>query len=66
MDEEAEKLRSPQYRAQQIARAAREGRHVTDEELVRAIPKLHGGADGMRRGAAEMRRSAGKMRRGEG
>jgi hypothetical protein len=66
MDEEAEKLGSPQYRAQQIARAAREGRHLTDEELVRAIPKMHGGAEGMRRGAAEMRRSAGKMRRGEG
>jgi beta-lactamase regulating signal transducer with metallopeptidase domain len=63
MDEEAERLRSPGYRAQQIAKAAREGRHLTDEELVRAIPKLHGGADGMRRGAAEMRRSAEKMRR---
>ncbi|MBV9930746.1 MAG: M48 family metalloprotease [Alphaproteobacteria bacterium] len=63
MDAEAEKLRSPAYRAEQIAKAAREGRRVTDEELVRAIPKLHQGADGMRRGAAEMRRSAERMRR---
>ena len=63
MDEEAEKLRSPAYRAQQIAKAAREGRHLTDDELIRAIPKMHEGAQGMRRGAAEMRRSAEHMRR---
>jgi beta-lactamase regulating signal transducer with metallopeptidase domain len=63
MDEEAEKLRSPDYRARELARAARDGRHLTDQDLVRMIPELHRGAEGMRRGAAEMRRSAEKMRR---
>jgi beta-lactamase regulating signal transducer with metallopeptidase domain len=65
MDEEAEKLRSPAYRAEQIARAAREGRTETDAELVAAIPKLHEGAAEMRRGAERMRREGERMRRGE-
>jgi len=63
MEEEAEKLRSPEYRQRQIARAARDGRRVTDQELVDMIPQLRHGAEGMRRGAADMRRSAEKMRR---
>jgi hypothetical protein len=64
MDETAEKLRSPQYRAEQIARAAREGRTVTDAELIAAIPKLHRGADKLRQGAVRMRSEGERMRRG--
>jgi beta-lactamase regulating signal transducer with metallopeptidase domain len=64
MDEEAERLRSPQYRAEQIARAARDGRRVTDAELVAAIPRLHDGADKLRKGAVRMRESGDRMRRG--
>ena len=64
LDEEAEKLRSPQYRAEQIARSAREGRTVTDQQLVDAIPKMHKGADKMRAAAARMRSEGERMRRG--
>ena len=64
MDAEAEKLRLPGYRAEQIARAAREGRTVTDAELVAAIPKLHRGAEKLREGAARMRSDGERMRRG--
>jgi beta-lactamase regulating signal transducer with metallopeptidase domain len=64
MDEEAEKLRSPQYRAEQIARSAREGHRVTDAELLAAIPKLHDGADKLRKGAVRMREGGDRMRRG--
>jgi hypothetical protein len=64
MDETAEKLRSPEYRAEQIARSAREGRTVTDAELVAAIPKLHEGARKLREGAVRMRSEGEKMRRG--
>ncbi|HEX4736479.1 MAG TPA: M56 family metallopeptidase [Allosphingosinicella sp.] len=64
MDSEAEKLRSPEYRAEQIARSAREGRTVTDAELVAAIPKLHEGARKLREGAVRMRSEGEKMRRG--
>ena len=48
MDETAEKLRSPQFRAEQIARAARRGETVTDAQLIAAIPKLHEGAEKLR------------------
>lgn len=64
LDEEAEKLRSPQYRAEQIARSARRGETVTDQQLIDAIPKMHKGADKMRAGAARMREQGERMRRG--
>jgi beta-lactamase regulating signal transducer with metallopeptidase domain len=62
MDETAERLRSPQYRAEQIARAAQRGERVTDAQLIAAIPKLHEGAAKMRKGAVQMRESAERMR----
>jgi hypothetical protein len=65
MEAEADRLRSPGYRAAEIARAARRGEHVTDQQLQDLIPKLRAGAEKLRRGAEEMRRSAEKMRRGE-
>ena len=37
---------------------------ITDAELIAAIPKLHDGADKLRRGAARMRSEGEKMRRG--
>lgn len=64
MDQTAEKLRSPQFRAEQIARAAHDGRTVTDAELLAAIPKLHEGAEKLRAGAVRMRAGAERMRRG--
>lgn len=64
MDEEAERLRSPQYRAEQIARSARRGETVTDQQLIDAIPKMHKGADKMRAAAARMRENGERMRRG--
>lgn len=63
MEEEAEKLRDPAYRARQIARAAAEGRTVTHQELIDAIPKLQAGARRMVEGAARMRAGADRMRR---
>jgi beta-lactamase regulating signal transducer with metallopeptidase domain len=65
MEAEADRLRSPEYRATQIAKAARRGEHVTDRELQDLIPKLREGAEKLRRSAVEMRRNAEKMRRGE-
>ena len=55
MDEAAEKLRSPQYRAEQIQRDARDGRRTTDAQLLAAIPKLHAGAEKLRAAAERMR-----------
>jgi beta-lactamase regulating signal transducer with metallopeptidase domain len=66
MEEEADRLGSPAYRQQRIAEAARQGRTVTDRQLIDAIPQLREGAKGMREGAAGMRREAERMRRGEG
>ncbi|MEA3049789.1 MAG: hypothetical protein QOG84_1625 [Sphingomonadales bacterium] len=66
MEEEAERLTSPAYRQQRIAEAARQGRTVTDRQLLDAVPQLREGAKGMREGAAGMRREAEHMRRGEG
>jgi bla regulator protein blaR1 len=63
MEEEADKLRSPEYRERQIARAAAEGRTVTHQELIDAIPKLRAGARKMVEGAARMREGAARMRR---
>jgi hypothetical protein len=63
MEAEAERLRSPDYRAAEIAKAARRGETVTDRELLELIPKLREGARGLRRGAEEMRREAERMRR---
>jgi beta-lactamase regulating signal transducer with metallopeptidase domain len=66
MEEEADRLGSAAYRQQRIAEAARQGRTVTDRQLIDAIPQLREGAKGMREGAAGMRREAERMRRGEG
>jgi beta-lactamase regulating signal transducer with metallopeptidase domain len=63
LDREADKLRSRDYREQQIARAAREGRTLTHQQLLDMIPRFHESAQGMRRGAEAMRRNAEKMRR---
>jgi beta-lactamase regulating signal transducer with metallopeptidase domain len=63
MEEEADKLRSSDYRERQIARAAAEGRTVTHQELIDAIPKLRAGARKMVDGAQRMREGASRMRR---
>jgi hypothetical protein len=63
MREEADKLRDPAYRERQIARAAAEGRRLTHQELIDAIPKLRRGAEKMLAGAEKMRASAAQMRR---
>jgi beta-lactamase regulating signal transducer with metallopeptidase domain len=63
MEEEADKLRSADYRERQIAKAAAEGRTVTHQELIDAIPKLRDGARKMVEGAQRMRESAARMRR---
>lgn len=63
MEREADKLRSPAYREQQIARARGEGRTLTHQELIDAIPKLRAGAKKMLAGAEKMRSSAARMRR---
>ncbi|HEX8444020.1 MAG TPA: M56 family metallopeptidase [Allosphingosinicella sp.] len=64
MEQEADKLRNPAYRERQIARARAEGRTVTHDELIDAIPKLRAGAKKMVAGAEKMRASAARMRRG--
>ena len=64
MDTQADRLRSESFRNEQIARAAREGRTMTHEELLAMIPRLHAGADRMRQGADKMRRDARAMREG--
>jgi beta-lactamase regulating signal transducer with metallopeptidase domain len=63
MEREADKLRDPAYRERQIARARAEGRTVTHQELIDAIPKLRAGARKMLAGAEKMRASAERMRR---
>jgi hypothetical protein len=63
MRAEAERLRNPEYRRHQIARAAAEGRVMTDQQLIDAIAKMRRGADKMEAGAARMRAGAEKMRR---
>jgi beta-lactamase regulating signal transducer with metallopeptidase domain len=63
MDQAATKLRSKEYREREIARAAAQGRRVTHEELLRAIPEMQKGAREMREGAREMRAGAAEMRR---
>jgi beta-lactamase regulating signal transducer with metallopeptidase domain len=62
MDSEADRLRSESYRNEQIARAARQGRKLSHQELLAMIPRLHAGAEKLRRGAERMRGSARKMR----
>lgn len=56
--QEAQRLRDPAYRAQQIARQRAHGRDVTDQQLLDAIPKMLNGADRMEQGAARMRKSS--------
>ncbi|HEX8214936.1 MAG TPA: M56 family metallopeptidase [Allosphingosinicella sp.] len=63
MDQAAAKLRSKDYREREIARSAAQGKRVTHEELLRAIPELQQGAREMREGAREMRAGAAEMRR---
>jgi hypothetical protein len=63
MDQAAIKLRSKDYRDREIARSAAQGKRVTHEELLRAIPELQKGAREMREGAREMRAGAAEMRR---
>jgi beta-lactamase regulating signal transducer with metallopeptidase domain len=64
MREEAAKLRDRDYRERAIAKAAREGKTVTHEELLDAARGLEEGAEGMREGAREMREAAREMARG--
>ena len=66
MEEEADKLRSAEYRERQIAKAAAEGRSLTHQELIDAIPKLRSGARKMVEGAQRMREGAARMRRQTG
>jgi beta-lactamase regulating signal transducer with metallopeptidase domain len=63
LEREAAKLGSRDYREQQIARAARDGKALTHQQLLDMIPRFRESAEGMRRGAAGMRRNAEKMRR---
>jgi len=63
MRREAVRLRDPAYRQRKIAEEAARGHHVTDRELINAIPQMEKGADDMVRGAADMRRGAAEMRR---
>lgn len=62
MNEEAERLRSAEYRERQIAKAAAEGRTLTHRELIDAIPKLRDGSRKMVAGAQKMREGAARMR----
>lgn len=62
MEQEADKLRSADYRERQIAKAAAEGRTLTHQELIDAIPKLRSGARKMVEGAERMRAGAARMR----
>jgi bla regulator protein blaR1 len=64
MEAEADRLRDPAYRERQIAKAAAEGRTVTHQELIDAIPKLREGSKKMLAGAQNMREAAARMRRG--
>ena len=61
METAARRLRDPAYREQQIAKAAREGRTVTHEELLAMIPDLEEGARDMREGADDMEEGARDM-----
>jgi beta-lactamase regulating signal transducer with metallopeptidase domain len=63
MEQEADRLGSREYREQQIARAAREGRTLTHQQLLDMIPRFRESARSMRAGAQSMRRSAERMRR---
>lgn len=63
MRQEAVRLHDPAYRQRKIAEEAARGQHVTDRELIEAIPQMEKGADEMVRGAGEMRRGAAEMRR---
>jgi beta-lactamase regulating signal transducer with metallopeptidase domain len=65
METEADRLRSRDYRAAEIRRAARRGEHVTDQQLQDLIPHLREGAQALRRSADEMREQARHMRDGE-
>ena len=58
MRQEAQRLRDPAYRAQHIEQERRDGRTVTDRQLLDAIPKMLNGADRLEEGAARMRESA--------
>ena len=62
MEADANKLRDPSYRQEVIARQARHGDPVTEQELLDAIPELMRGAAEMREGAKDMRRGAQEMR----
>jgi beta-lactamase regulating signal transducer with metallopeptidase domain len=63
LEREAAKLGSRDYRERQIARAARDGKALTHQQLLDMIPRFRESAEGMRRGAAAIRRNAEKMRR---
>jgi bla regulator protein blaR1 len=63
MEAEADRLRSADYRREQIAKAARRGDTVTDRQLQDLIPRLRKGARELRRSAEKMRRNAAEMRR---
>lgn len=64
MATEAARLQSRDHRDRRIAEAAAEGRRLTHEELLEAIPELQQGSREMIEDAAEMRRSAREMRQG--
>ncbi|MFL6857285.1 MAG: M56 family metallopeptidase [Allosphingosinicella sp.] len=66
MEQEAQRLGSADYRREQIAREAARGKTMTDQQLLDAIPKLHGGAQKLRHGADRLRQKADRMARGEG
>jgi bla regulator protein blaR1 len=61
---EARRLQSRDHRERRIAEAAAQGRRLTHEELLEAIPELQEGSREMIEGASEMRRSAQEMRQG--
>jgi hypothetical protein len=66
LEREAAKLGSRDYRERQIARAARDGKTLTHQQLLDMMPRFQESARGMRRGAEQMRRNGEKMRRRDG
>jgi beta-lactamase regulating signal transducer with metallopeptidase domain len=65
MAAQAERMRDPGYRQEQIRRNAARGERVTDEQLLEAAEEMAEGAREMRDGAREMREAAADMRDGK-
>ncbi|MEA3010429.1 MAG: hypothetical protein QOJ91_2121 [Sphingomonadales bacterium] len=62
---QAERFRNRDFQEAEIRRQAARGKHVTDEELLKAAEEMENGAREMRDGAREMREAAAEMREGK-